>query len=201
MERMNERTGSMLGKRREPRNPDRWIGRLRVVGWSIVGIVLLLPAIATQFDTAVDWSFGDFALAAVMLGGTGLLIEQVARRSIDNAFRAGAVLALLATLLLGWINAAVGFVGAGANTTNVLYVALVVFAFVLGGVVRFRAKGMVGVMVATALAHVAITVLAFVLGYVGKDERLAVVVINVFFITVWTTSALLFFKASKEHSM
>lgn len=110
---------------------ERWIGRLRVIGWTVVAILLLLPAIAMPLTDEVDWSAGDFMAAGVLLIGTGLLAELVVRRTRDNAYRAVAAIALFATLLLAWSNAAVGFVGSGGNTANILYVALL--AVVLAG--------------------------------------------------------------------
>ncbi len=179
-------------------NDGPWIGRLRMIGWSLVAVLLLLPAIAMLFTDEVDWSGGDFLFAAVLLGGTGLLVELVVRRSGDNAFRAGAVVALLAVFLLGWSNAAVGFVGSGANTANILYMALIGLAFVLGCVVRFLAKGMVGVMIAVAIAQALITTVAFMQGLVGAEETFAVLALNGFFIVLWMAAALLFTKAAQR---
>ena len=178
------------------KNDGPWIGRLRVIGWTMVAILLLLPAIAMQFTDEVQWTAGDFLFAAVLLGGTGLLVELVVRRSGDNAFRAGAIIALLGIFLLGWSNAAVGFVGSGANTANILYMALIGLAFVLGCVVRFRARGMVGVMAAMAIAQALITVMAFAQGLVGTEETTIIVAINGFFIALWTAAAALFTKAA-----
>lgn len=177
-------------------NDGLWIRRLRVIGWSLVAILLLLPAIAMQFTDEVQWTAGDFLFAAVLLGGTGLLVELVVRRSGDIAYRAGALVALLGIFLLGWSNAAVGFVGSGANVANILYMALIGLAFVLGCVVLFRARGMVGVMVTVAVAQALITVVAFAQGLVRAEETTVIVAINGFFIALWTAAALLFKKAA-----
>lgn len=177
-------------------NDGIWIRRLRVIGWSLVAILLLLPAIAMLFTDEVHWTLSDFLFAAVLLGGTGLLVELVVRRRTDNAYRAAAAVALLATLLLGWSNAAVGLVASGANAANVLYMALIALVFVLGCVVRFRAKAMAGVMAVAALVQALITMLAFAQGLVGREEASAVVAINGFFIALWTGAALLFWKAA-----
>lgn len=177
-------------------NDGPWIRRLRVIGWSLVAILLLLPAIAMQFTDEVQWTAGDFLFAAVLLGGTGLLVELVVRRSGDIAYRAGALVALLGIFLLGWSNAAVGFVGSGANVANILYMALIGLAFVLGCVVLFRARGMVGVMVTVAVAQALITVVAFAQGLVRAEETTVIVAINGFFIALWTAAALLFKKAA-----
>lgn len=181
------------------RNTDEQaLGRLRWIGWTGVAVLLLLPAIAMCFTDAVQWSAGDFLFAALVLGGTGLLVELVVRRSGDNAFRAGAVLALFGILLLGWSNAAVGFVGAGANPANIGYMALIGFTFLLACAVRFRSRGLVGVMAATAIAQVLLTVYAFAQGLVGAEERIVILAVNGFFIALWTAAALLFHNAAQR---
>ena len=44
-----------------------------------LALLLLLPAIALLFTDEVQWTAGDFLFAAVLLGGTGLLVELVVR--------------------------------------------------------------------------------------------------------------------------
>ncbi len=177
-------------------NDGIWIRRLRIIGWSMVAILLLLPAIAMLFTDEVQWTLSDFFFAAVLLGGTGLLVELVVRRRTDNAYRTAAAVALLSTLLLGWSNAAVGVVASGANAANILYMALIALVFVLGCVVRFRARAMASVMVVVAVAQALITAVAFAQELVGAEETFAVVVINGFFIALWASAAFLFRKAA-----
>ncbi len=126
---------------------------LRLVGWSLAALIMLLPLVASQLSDEVDWSAGDHLFAAVMLGGVGLLFELAIRRSNDNAYRWGVLVALAAGFLLMWINAAVGIVGSGANTANTLYFS--VLAITLSGcwVADFQAKGMSAAMFATAAAQ------------------------------------------------
>ncbi|HSR38830.1 MAG TPA: hypothetical protein VLL95_07940, partial [Phnomibacter sp.] len=46
---------------------------------AFVGILLLIPFIAMQFTSEVNWSGFDFLVAGVLLLGTGLLVEGVLR--------------------------------------------------------------------------------------------------------------------------
>jgi len=177
---------------------ERWMKRLRVIGWSIVAGLLLLPAVAMQFTPDVDWSIGDLIFAAVLLIGTGILAELLVRRSRNAAYRWGAALALGALLLLVWSNAAVGFVGSGANVANVLYAALAGVIVVWSLAVRFKAKGMALGMFATAIAQALITALAFATHLVRAEETFIIPAINAFFIVVWTAAALLFRKADRQ---
>jgi hypothetical protein len=181
-------------------NDERWLGHLRWVGWSLVGILLVLPAVAMQFGGEVNWSAGDFIFAGVLLIGTGLLVELVVRRSRDNAYRGGAALALAASLLLAWSNAAVGFVGSGANVANVLYMALIGVAFASAYAVGFKAKGMAKAMSAVAVGQGLITVLAYASGLVRAEETFLILAISGFFIALWSASAMLFRKAAQHEA-
>lgn len=179
---------------------ERWVKRLRVIGWSLVAVILLLPAIATQLTNEVDWSAGDFFFAALLLGGTGLMAELVVRRTRDNAYRAGAAVALFATLSLAWTNAAVGFVGAGANAANILYVALIGLVVATSFVAGFRAPGMAKAMVAAAIGQGLVMVLAFASELVPGVERGFIIGINLFFMALWSAAAALFQKAARRAS-
>lgn len=169
-----------------------------VIGWSLVALILLLPAIAMQWTNEVDWTAGDFFFAALLLGGTGLMAELVVRRTRDNAYRAGAAVALAATLLLAWTNAAVGFVGAGANAANILYVALIGVVVATSFVAGFRAPGMAKAMVAAAIGQGLVMVLAFASDLVPGVESGFIIGINLFFLALWSAAAALFQKAARR---
>ncbi len=175
----------------------RWLPRLRVLGWTLVAVLLLLPAIAMQFSGQVVWTAADFIFAAVVLIGTGLTVEVLVRKRSGTAFRAGAGVALAAALLLTWSNAAVGLVGSGANPANVLYFMLLPVALTGSFAARFRAKGLSITMLAVAIAQLLITVFAFVARLVQPDEVFPVIAINSPFIALWGTSAFLFHHAKK----
>ncbi|QEK53148.1 hypothetical protein FYC62_16775 [Pedobacter aquae] len=77
----------------------------------VVGAILLIPFIAMQFTSEVDWSLFDFILMGILLTGTGLLIELVIRKIKTNPQR----LMVLGVILLGffliWVELAVGIFG------------------------------------------------------------------------------------------
>lgn len=80
----------------------------------ILCIVLLLLAaqwVAMQFTTEVQWTRSDFGIAALLLGGTGLLVEVVLRTVRHRRGRIAVVLVLLALLALLWVELAVGLFG------------------------------------------------------------------------------------------
>lgn len=77
----------------------------------IVVIILLIPAIAMQFTTEVNWEIGDFIVAGVLLLGTGFLIDLVIRKVKSTKTKIGVSVLLFLALVLIWIELAVGIFG------------------------------------------------------------------------------------------
>jgi dipeptide/tripeptide permease len=84
--------------------------RLRAILGSIL-LILLIPAIAMLFTNEVKWSLFDFLAAAVLLTGTGLLIELVLRRVKKASHRWAICAVIIVLLLLTWAELAVGIFG------------------------------------------------------------------------------------------
>lgn len=80
----------------------------RHAGWGLAALVLLLPAVAMQLTSEVNWGPGDFVVAAGLLGLTGLAIEGAVRLTASPLRRAALVAGALALLLLIWAELAVG---------------------------------------------------------------------------------------------
>lgn len=76
-----------------------------------VALLLLIPFIAMQFTTEVNWSLPDFMIAAVLLLGTGLMCELVLRKVKKTSSRIAICVALFLALMLVWIELAVGIFG------------------------------------------------------------------------------------------
>jgi hypothetical protein len=84
--------------------------RLIIILAAMTGI-LLIPFIAMQFTSEVNWSIRDFAIMGVLLYGTGLICEIVLRtvKSVPNRILiCGAV---VVAFLLIWAELAVGIFG------------------------------------------------------------------------------------------
>ena len=77
----------------------------------VTAALLCIPAIAMFFTTEVNWGAGDFLVAAILLGGTGLAIEFGASRLATRRGRLLAGLAILAAFVLVWAELAVGIAG------------------------------------------------------------------------------------------
>ena len=84
--------------------------RLKIILLIVLGI-LLVPLIAKQFTSEVNWGIEDFALMAVLLFGTGLLIEVVLRYVQSKGNRILLCSLIIIALFLVWAELAVGIFG------------------------------------------------------------------------------------------
>ena len=82
----------------------------RIFGWIALATaaILMIPLIAMQFSSDVDWRLNDFVIMGILIFGTGSLFVLTARRarSVKRRVIIGAVF-LLALLYL-WAELAVG---------------------------------------------------------------------------------------------
>jgi len=166
-----------------------------------VALILLVPLIAMQFTDEVDWGVFDFVFVGALLFGAGLAFELITRKGGPLAYRAALGLALLAAVLLVWVNLAVGIVGSEDNPANVVYLG-VLAVLILGALMaRLRPQGMARALFATALAQVAASVIALIIWKpdIASTEALVdvlkVVGVNAFFVVMWAGSGLLFQRA------
>lgn len=172
--------------------------RGRSAVWTAVGFILLIPLVAMQFTDEVKWGLADFALAGALLVGVGLLYERAVRRAGDPAYRAAVGLALLAALVLVWVNVAVGMIGSEDDEANLMYGGVLAIGAVGACTARFRPRGMAGALFATALAQVLVAVIVLVAGLGSSGNLLRdVVALNAFFVALFVGSALLFLKAAR----
>jgi hypothetical protein len=75
---------------------------------SVVALLLLIPLIAMQFTNEVKWTLIDFIVAAALLLGTGLTCNFVMQKVKNIKLKVAICLAILAALLLIWVELAVG---------------------------------------------------------------------------------------------
>jgi hypothetical protein len=160
--------------------------------------LLLIPLVAMQFTKEMNWSESDFVIAGVLLFGTGLTYVLVSRMGNNASYRLGAGVAVLAGLLLIWINLAVGFLGNEDNPANLLFGAVLVVASVGALVARFRPQGMSRAMFAASLTQFVVPLVA---ALIYKPEvnmgMLKVLLLNTIFAGIWATSGWLFRRAAR----
>jgi len=175
----------------------------RLIGIMLAAaFILMLPLLAMQITDEVVWGPIDFAFAGALLFGTGLTFELAARKTGDFAYRAAVVVALGATFILIWGNAAVGIIGDEGNLANLMYIGVLAVGFIGVIIARFQPHGMARAMFATAIAQALVTGIALVAGmhrYPGSSVS-EILKLNGFFIALWVGSALLFRRTSATGS-
>ncbi|WP_373073354.1 hypothetical protein [Zeaxanthinibacter enoshimensis] len=73
--------------------------------------VLLIPLIAMNFSSEVQWNVFDFLVAGILLVGTGLTLELILRKIKSMRYRILLALVLFVVFLLAWAELAVGIFG------------------------------------------------------------------------------------------
>ncbi len=76
-----------------------------------VALLLLIPLVAMQFTDEVNWSLSDFVVMGFLLLVTALMCELVMRKVNKIKYRIAICGALLAVLVIIWIELAVGILG------------------------------------------------------------------------------------------
>ncbi|WP_370715473.1 hypothetical protein [Sphingomonas sp. IW22] len=171
---------------------QRWKARLvpgRIVGWGTIVLLTILPAVAMQFTSEVNWTMADFAFAIVMLGGVGLAFEMTVRANGSWTYRGGVAIALAAGLLLLWANAAVGIVGNESDDINLLFDLVPLLALAGAAGARFRPCGMTAAMLVAAVAQIAVATVLQVQGHFSW-------IFSTIWASAWLLSAWLFRKST-----
>lgn len=183
----------------KPTRNDRMTQRLRLLGWALVAALLVTPAVAMRFTAEVQWTTSDFVFAGVILIGAGVVAELAVRASSDWSYRIGAGLAVLASVLLVWINGAVGIIGSEDNPANLVYLAVIAAVFIGAVATRFRAEGLARVMICAAVLQVLIGAVAVMRGWGEGAENWPrpVIVLSIMFALTWLASASLFHRAER----
>jgi hypothetical protein len=170
---------------------------LRLAIWGAAAVMLLLPAVAMQFTSQVNWGPGDFITFGAMLlfacGG----YELATRLTGNRAYRLATGMALLGAFLLAWINLAVGIIGNEAHPANRMFFAIPVIGMAGALIARFEARGMARALVATAVTQVLAALIALTAGW---EDATVVVGLTVFFALLWLSSAQLFRKAAQKNT-
>jgi hypothetical protein len=165
--------------------------------WAIVvAAVLMIPLWADW-----PWTGSDFVFGAVVLFGSAAVYELIARRSGNSAYRFAVGIAVVAALLLIWINAAVGIIGEPGGP-NVMYLGVLAVGFIGALIARFRSHGMARALFAMAIVQMLVPVVALA---VAKPQItmeppgvVGVFALNAFFAMLFVGSALLFRRASAK---
>ena len=165
---------------------------------AVTAVILLIPLLSMSLTNEVIWSFSDFVIAGILVFGTGLIYIAATRKSRAVLYRLAVGLALSTALFLVWANLAVGIIGSEDNPINLLYFGVLGVGAIGTLSVRFRPRGMVPTLYATALSQALVTAIALAGGFYQSPPSsvIEILAINGLFIALWVSSALLFKKAN-----
>jgi hypothetical protein len=157
--------------------------------------ILMVPLVAMLFTDEVNWNWLDFTIMGILLFGTGLMYVLITRFSDRISYRIAVGVAVLAGLLLIWINLAVGIIGSEDNPANLLYAGVFAIGIIGAGIARLRPGGMARTMFLTAIAQMLVPVIAIIIWRPSLEESpglAGVFILNTFFAAMFAVSALLF---------
>lgn len=166
---------------------------------AITGVILLIPAIAMQFTDEVKWTLFDFAAMGALLFGSGVAYKLIAARSCESTYRIAVGIAVLASLLLLWMNAAVGLIGSEDNPVNLMFLSVPAVGMLGTLLSKFRPRGMMLTAFAMAAVQFAIPVIAMVIN--RPEFSLGVVqvlLLNSCFVMAFLFSSLLFRRSAAK---
>jgi hypothetical protein len=165
----------------------------------VTALILLVPLVAMQSTSEVVWDLTDFLVAGVLLAGAGLALDLALTRGGNAAYKAAAGIALVAALLLVWVNLAVGIIGEPDEPINVMYVGVLAIGIAASIVARLRPEGMTRALLATALAQASVAVIAVIAGNAVPGSSVAEIVgVNGLFVALFAGSAWLFRRAARR---
>ena len=165
--------------------------------------ILMVPLVAMQFTDEVNWSLPDFIVMGILLLGTGLTYVLISKISDSMAYRTAVGVAVVAGLLLIWVNLAVGIIGSEDNPANLMYIGVLAVGIIGAGIARLRPRGMTRTLFATALAQMLIPVTALIIWRPSLEETPGIVgvfILNAFFAALFVISALLFRRAARKQT-
>ena len=165
------------------------------LSWAPGAFMLLLALVAKQFVGEPTW-IDNLAQIGALLVGVGFVFELVSRTRGRDAYKAAVGLALGSTLLLGWVNGAVGIIGSEDNEANMMYGGVIIVGVIGAIIARFKPAGMARALFATSVAQTSVAVIALVgrMGY-PYSGPVEIVTINGFFVALFLGSSVLFSKA------
>jgi hypothetical protein len=165
--------------------------------WALgIAALLMIPVIGKW-----PWTGSDFVFAIVVLFGSACAFEFIRKNAKSHAYRIGVGLAVFGSLLLVWINGAVGIIGDGDNPSSFMYLGVIAIGAIGFLLARFKSRGMSYAAFASAVAQFLVPIIMLIL----RPEQLqltpglvGVFILNGFFAFLFASSGVLLRRASLE---
>jgi hypothetical protein len=157
--------------------------------WGGAAALLSLPLVAMSFFPAagVDWSGSDFVVMGVMLFIACTAVEVGAHMADNFPYLGGVIFAVATGFVTVWANLAVGMIGDEGNPANLVFLGVLALAVIGTLVVRFKARGMSTVMLATGAAQALVGVYV---AATGLDNLYTAALITAFALPWWLSAGL-----------
>lgn len=164
----------------------------------VTGILLLIPFVAMQFTSEVNWSASDFVIMGALLFTTGTVFVFIIRYASNFIYKAAVTCAVGTTFLMIWSNLAVGLIGSGPHAGNLMFIGVVAVVIVGIFLSRLTAKGMELAMFAAALSVLLVAVISLLIGLHHNPDSSVIEILGVcgFFAMLYTISGFLFRQVS-----
>lgn len=169
----------------------------------IAALILAIPALGNRFVDGWHWQLRAFVVVGTLVFGVALAYQLATRNRETFAYRLALGIALVAALLLVWVN----FVQAadGANPYGLIHLAVPVIAILGAVIARLRPTGMTRALFATALAQALVLATVLVVRNFELAPWDAAVLrgfgANAVFFASFVGSALLFRQAARTQAI
>jgi nitrate/nitrite transporter NarK len=126
-----------------------------------VGVLFLIPLIGNYTIAGWHWSLFDFIFIGILLCSLGSTYALGIQKTNSLYYKTAIGIALVAVLLLIWINGAVGIIGDGdVDTPPTLFYIGVLSIFLIGSIISgLKPSGMAKVLFITATAQALVPLL------------------------------------------
>lgn len=165
-------------------------------------LILLIPFVAMQFSTEVNWSPIDFIFMGALIFGIGFSYVLATRFVSNIVYKVAIGAALGSTFLMIWSNLAVGLIGGGPHWGNFMYMGVIAVGIIGTILSRFTPAGMERAMYAMAFSFVLIAGIALSANMQEYPQSSVVEIIGVngFFALLFSVAGLLFRYVALEQS-
>lgn len=163
-----------------------------------VSMLLMVPLVAMQYTKEVNWSPFDFVFMWILLVGAGMMYKLVSRRMSNVPYRVAVGIAVVTSVILVWINGAVGIIGDGP--VNLMYFGVLVVGLIGAVIANFQPRGMALALFGMAIAQALVPVIALIIwnSQISWEPGIvAVFGLNAVFVMFFVVSAVLFRSAAQ----
>lgn len=161
---------------------------------------LLVPFTASFFVDGWLWTGFDYLFAWIVFSFVSLTLTFALTSAKSVSYKIAAGVAIVATFLLVWINAAVGIIGED-EWPNLLYLGVVALGFLGAIITQLKPLGMARTLFTVAGVLLLIPVLVLVVSspLVTSEPPglVGVFLLNAFFAALFAGSALLFLQSAR----